>query len=191
MGEMAHDGINIAHHVRPLLEPHSLPVEFCTFDALPAYEFKGNFRRVFTFLVMIQSMMESAKDPCDSFTSSESMCILMRAARHLIPDAITHHRKSLSNMGNGHATDSADLLEPLQYAFPVALFVISMVRFQIASFMYTREVDRFGSLLLGLPKQNKRDCMKSVRRSYEAQDSTSNGQPISQSGGWNWRNTHN
>jgi hypothetical protein len=113
------------------------------------------------------------------------MGILMHSAFDLIPDAIIYLRQNLSNMATDLATDGTALLGRLQYVFPVGLFVISIIIFEIACFGYTRQVNRFGSLLLGFPKQNKRDCMKSVRRIHEAQDSTLKSPPTSQSGGGN------
>jgi PAS domain S-box-containing protein len=167
---MAQDGDDLTKYVGALFTSDSLGVVFCSPDGRPAYEFWGNFRTVWSFMFMKESMMESTPNTAAWFSESEEMCILMSSVFHLTPDALNSLRSTVSAMSEDMAMEAERILKPLKFAFPIALFVITGAVFEIASCIYQREVGRFAALLLSLPKQDKRECVKAIRRDRDIDD---------------------
>jgi PAS domain S-box-containing protein len=177
--QMAQEGTDVQKYAGPLFNSDSLGVMFYTRDGAPVSEFGGNFRTVFSFMFMKESMMHVTPDPRTWFSESEEMCMLMSLVFHLLPEALTSMRESVSAMGDDMAEDSSRMLKPLKIAFPIGLFVITAGVLQIAFCLYQREISHFGALLLSLPKQDKRECTKPIRRDRDLEIAAASGQSVS------------
>jgi PAS domain S-box-containing protein len=180
MAELVESGENIEQYGSSLYRK-STWLEFCTNMeqdwAYPLEPWQGNLQTTWSYELMMESMFLEQPDLEKWWTNNSALCVVVKSLTNLSMP-LEEVQSSLASMAVLAADRGQALLVPLRFALPFGLLFFQIIWWSLASWRYVRELNRFADMLLGLPKEVKRETLRPVRKDAKIEEESVSSQAM-------------
>jgi guanylate cyclase len=160
---MGKNGMNLDFYARNFFDSEAMPLQFCSAEGDPAIIFRTNVRTAMTYLFMMESIFMTESNISLWFKFGEAQCVIFRTLPNLT-QPFAAIRPTLTLVADELLEEGSNLFDMMRIWLPLSVLGFCLITWLPVSLFYIREVNRFTSLLLNLPKQVKRESSRSLRK---------------------------